>query len=385
MMTQTWAIFVESYRHLNSKKLFWITLVISGVIVLTFAAIGMNEKGLTFLWWELPFPIAPMLIGSPEVFYKLMFLNLGVAFWLTWGATILALVSTAGIMPEFISGGAIDVTLSKPMSRLRLFLTKYAAAMLFVGLQVGVFSVASFLVIGLRGRSWEPAIFLTIPIVVLFFSYLYCVCTLLGIVTRSTVAALLLTMLVWLGVFAVNSTDAILLVVRTQNEQSVEWLRNDIAEREKALAEATSETPQDGIVNAVKGAFSVDRKERELATRREQLEGREGTLRLVARWHDGFVLAKTALPKTAETIGLLERAMVSLADMQRIGDQDENAVQFEIEGDSELPIPQDPRAVQNEVIAKSRERPIWWIVGTSLGFEAVVLGLAGWIFCRRDF
>ena len=124
MMTQTWAIFVESYRHLNSKKLFWITLVISGVIVLTFAAIGMNAKGLTFLWWELPFPIAPMLLGSPEVFYKLMFLNLGVTFWLTWGATILALVSTAGIMPEFISGGAIDVTLSKPMSRLRLFLTK---------------------------------------------------------------------------------------------------------------------------------------------------------------------------------------------------------------------------------------------------------------------
>jgi hypothetical protein len=31
------------------------------------------------------------------------------------------------------------------------------------------------------------------------------------------------------------------------------------------------------------------------------------------------------------------------------------------------------------------KRPIWWIVGTSLGFEAVVLAVAAWIFCRRDY
>ena len=31
------------------------------------------------------------------------------------------------------------------------------------------------------------------------------------------------------------------------------------------------------------------------------------------------------------------------------------------------------------------QRPLWWIIGTSLGFEAVILGIACWIFCRRDF
>ena len=40
---------------------------------------------------------------------------------------------------------------------------------------------------------------------------------------------------------------------------------------------------------------------------------------------------------------------------------------------------------QREFLEKLRERPVWWVVGTSLGFEALVLCLAGFIFCRRDY
>ena len=31
-MTQTMAIFLDAYRELNSRKLFWITLILSGVV-----------------------------------------------------------------------------------------------------------------------------------------------------------------------------------------------------------------------------------------------------------------------------------------------------------------------------------------------------------------
>ena len=33
-MTQTCAIFLEAYRSLNSKKLFWMVLVLSGLVAL---------------------------------------------------------------------------------------------------------------------------------------------------------------------------------------------------------------------------------------------------------------------------------------------------------------------------------------------------------------
>jgi hypothetical protein len=38
-----------------------------------------------------------------------------------------------------------------------------------------------------------------------------------------------------------------------------------------------------------------------------------------------------------------------------------------------------------EVQEQIKDRPVWWVVGTSLAFEAVVLGIACWVFCRRDF
>jgi hypothetical protein len=38
-----------------------------------------------------------------------------------------------------------------------------------------------------------------------------------------------------------------------------------------------------------------------------------------------------------------------------------------------------------EVNNQLRDRSVSWIVGTSLLFEAAVLGLAAWIFHRRDF
>src|SRR6185437_5144958 len=96
-----------------------------------------------------------------------------------------------------IGGGSIDLYLAKPIGRARLFLTKYLAGLLFVTLQVVVISVGSFFVLGLRGHDWEPGLFWAIPIVVCFFSYLFAVCVLLGVKTRSTIAALLLTILCW--------------------------------------------------------------------------------------------------------------------------------------------------------------------------------------------
>lgn len=170
-MTQTLALLLDAYRELNSKKLFWFTLAISCLIALAFAAIGIDENGLSLLWWEIG-DIGGFVnsdIIPKDQFYKMMFANFGVGFWLGWIATILALVSTSGMIPDFIAGGAVELTLSKPVGRVRLFLTKWAVGLLFVALQVAVFTLACFLIIGIRGGSWTPRVFLAIPIVVLFF------------------------------------------------------------------------------------------------------------------------------------------------------------------------------------------------------------------------
>ena len=70
-----------------------------------------------------------------------------------------------------------------------IFMGVMAAGLLFVALQVAIFATASYFVIGIRGGSWEPGVFLAIPLVVCFFSYLYAVSVFFGVLTRSTLAA----------------------------------------------------------------------------------------------------------------------------------------------------------------------------------------------------
>lgn len=334
-MTQTLAIFLDAYRSLNAKKMFWIVLAISGLVVLACAMLGINERGLTVFGWQLEgdwFRWLNSDVVPPALLYKVLFVQFGVYLWLSWVATILALVSTAGIFPDLISSGSIDLVLCKPISRLRLFVTQYLAGLLFVTLQVIIFCVASFLVIGIRGGAWEPSLFVAVPLVVCFFSYLFSVCVFLGIATRSTLAALLLTLLFWFFVYAIGAAE---LLLGTTAERGLPGLP----------PQAEQAAPDDDLPQATGGSRALK----------------------VA--HQITFALKTAMPKTTETIALLERDLVSMAELPEPPNRRRRA-----------------RADFNEALQETmRSRPVWWVVGTSLLFELFVLAWAAWIFCRRDF
>lgn len=396
MLTQTLALLLDAYRELNAKKLFWITMILSGVIVLAFAAVGINEQGLTIFHWDLPFPINTTVI-SREVFYKqFLFMGLGVKFWLAWGATILALISTAGIIPDFVTSGSMPVMLAKPISRVRLFLTKYAMALLFVALQVSVFSGASFVVLGLRAQIWEPAVFLAIPMVIVFFSYLYCVCALIGLLTRSTIAALILTGLFWFALFAANTTESALLSFRTLQEQRVAAFDRAI-EQERARIEAQAaasreQAPATGILNTLRqNIIDPDSREQRFRDRLQRLEDRREdareSLASVSKWHTGSLVVKTVLPKTQETIALTERVLIDLASLTESLPEEGETIQGlpSQRQDEELGVVVDSRDVQRELLVKQRSRSAWWVVGASLLFEAAVLCIACVVFSRRDY
>jgi ABC-type transport system involved in multi-copper enzyme maturation permease subunit len=398
MITQTLAIFHDAYRELNAKKMFWIVLVLSALVVLVFAAVGVNNGQLTFFGWRTPVPI----VMDPAEFYRVMFTYLGIEVWLTLIATILALISTASIFPDFISGGSIDLYLSKPVSRLRLFLTKYAAGLLFAALQVFVFSLASFIVIGVRGGAWEPRLFLAVPLVVIFFSYLFCVCALVGVLTRSTVAAILLTALAWFLMWGVGTAEVVLLTVRTAAERQAKQVAPELRVMEGQIASIERMTPEQ----------QADRAEqlKILRDRRDELrnDADSSAVRNIGIAHDILYGVKTVLPKTSDTTDLLGRWLLS--EKTKSGDfgaeagegpEDASVVvtptTTETTDTAAAPSTQpDHRRRRREEQARFQEdarqvtetlntRPVSWVIGTSLGFEAVVLALAGWIFCRRDY
>jgi ABC-type transport system involved in multi-copper enzyme maturation permease subunit len=196
---QLWAVIVDSFRESLDRKIFWVVLGITLIVILAMASVGIDGEKVSFLFgaWDTTTerfnPVAEFgrsaLIGI--VVYYLMSIFLG------WIGIMLILVATASVFPSMMEGGSIDVILAKPISRVRLFLYKYLSSMVFVLTQATVFVVLSFLVMGLRWGVWAPGYLLSIPLLVLLFSYVYCVSVLVAVKTRSTVAAILISLGAW--------------------------------------------------------------------------------------------------------------------------------------------------------------------------------------------
>lgn len=355
MMTQTLAIFVDAYRDLNSRKLFWLAVAISALVVAVVGALGIDETGVSVLWFHFDSKFVNSVFFPRDVFYKLIFQSLGINIWLTWLAAILALISTASIVPELVASGSIDMMLSKPITRARLFLTRWVTGLFFAGIQAAAFVAASFLVIGLRGGVWEPALFIAVPVVVVFFSYLYCFCALMGVLTRSTVASLLLTLVFWLLLFAVQRAETFLNSGRIASRMEVAAIERAIETRLGKNADA-----------------DVDRLRAELES--ERLSS--------GRWETGYWPAYavvTALPKTNETTEWLERELVRNASFRRPAKEDENLRFF---GSMRVRRKDFEDALYDDAEARKGAA---WAIGTSLAFEAVMLGGCVFLFRRRDF
>lgn len=370
-MRQTLALFLDAYRELNSKKMFWIVLALSGLVVVGFATIGVNSRNqITLLGMSTRLPA---LLQKGEMF-KLVFDALGINIWLSGVAMVLAIISTSSLFPDLMGAGSIDLYLSKPISRLRLFLIKYLIGMIFVALQVAIFSTASFLVIGWRGETWEPRLFLAVPIVVCIFSYLWCMCVLMGVLTRSTLAAALLTILVW-GVFVgVDRAEFITLMAKNHVSHLIEGRIPQLqAAESQAAAERRALAATQPTSEELSHAARLDDRWQKL---QDEQEEDTRTLKKADTAHRIIYAVKTLLPKTRETNDLLDRCLLSADDRR------------EMEADRRQRR-KAPTWMAVDAAAETadmmRARPVSWIVGTSLLFEAVILIWAAWLFCRQDF
>lgn len=353
-MTQTLAILLDAYRELNHRRLFWIALALSGLVVLAVAGIGVNERGFTILHWTIEAQGINSSILPPSLFYKSAFVGLGVSFWLTWIATILALITTAGIIPDLVTSGSVDLAVSKPISRSRLLLTKFVGGLLFSALQVTVFTTASFFVIGWRGGAWEPGVFLAIPLVILFYSYLYSFCALMGVLTRSTVASLLLTILFWAVCAGLWIAFVLVNTGRFANDLNIAAIERIKEERVRDRGERADLSRLDSdLERAVSWKPFWERASQ------------------ISEW------VVTPLPKTAATIELLQRALIEAADLPEGPETNDDSP---FAGGRVR-----QRELQKSVLAWQSEYSATWIIGTSLAFEAMILGLCCWIFSRRDY
>ena len=338
-MIQAGVILLDSLRMLRASNLFWVSIWISTLVALVYASIGFTDTGISagFGLWDIPMPILRKGTREAEVFYLLMFTDVIVRFWLGWFSLVLALISTSSIFPQFLQTGSIEIALSKPVSRTRLFLLKYLGGLLFVALQTALFCLVAFIAMGLRVNEWNLTIFWAVPVITFSFSLIYCVGVIIGVTTRSTVFALLGALMFWLLTLVAQWTEDFM--------YKVAYLMPEVG-------------------------MGVDLKSGQIS------EADNNSVSGMKKAYEAIKPVVAVLPKTREcTVGLKRLIRFKERNSMLTG-MDMGSVLMAGEADPAI----------RKAMEKYEMRHSWFsIIGSSLVFEVLVLGWAVWIFSRRDY
>lgn len=339
-MRETLTILGDSLKLLRARKLFWIVLGISLFVGLIYASIGFNEEGMSLFFGISKIP-NELLVKESEygkMFYLLLFTNFISPHWLGFIAVLLALLTSCSVFPELMKEGSIETIISKPVSRWKVFTVKYAGMLAFMAVPLSLFCLIVFLAMGLRVGVWKPEIFYAVPLLTFVFSILYSFAVLVGVWTRSTLFALLATMLLWATCFLVHITESFSYSMGVMNPQA------GIVVEESMTPVDTGESlePSDGFMSYY------------------------NTLRRVT-W---------IMPKPRKSTLLLKRLLVF---EEELGELAGVSLTGMILGAPE-------QGIQREAQADADQRMgLAEILVPSTLFQIFAFGLGGWKFSRRDF
>jgi ABC-type transport system involved in multi-copper enzyme maturation permease subunit len=155
------------------------------------------EPSLFFGAWPIESATSPMGFSA----YVLAKIVLGIGAWV---AVLMSVIITSFFIPNMLRKGTIDMMLVKPTHRWSLLLFKYLGGLTFIFLNA-IYAVGGiWLILGLRTGLWANNALLMVFSLTFFFAILYAISTFVGVVTRSTIAAILLTFVVWFFYFLVG-------------------------------------------------------------------------------------------------------------------------------------------------------------------------------------
>lgn len=176
------------------------------------------------------------------------------------GGTLLLLVGliiTAFFIPNMLRKGSIDLLLSKPIGRAQLLVYKYIGGLTFVFL-VTTYTVGGiWLALAVRSGYWDPSFLAVIPLLTFTFAIIYAMSTLVAVLTRSPIAAMIVSIVFMLFLYIVGQVKTVFDGLRADGrgaERMPEWAftlvdtLNNVLPRYKDLDKLTSKLISDGTL-----------------------------------------------------------------------------------------------------------------------------------------
>lgn len=135
---------------------------------------------------------------EPQILQTIIKLGLGIV------AVFIAILVTSPMIPDAFRSGALHLLLSKPISRVWLFLAKFVGGCAFALINITFVLIGLYLIAGLRFEMWNHGLLLCIPLLMFVFIIFYSVSALAGLLWHNAIVSVVTCMLFWLFCFAIG-------------------------------------------------------------------------------------------------------------------------------------------------------------------------------------
>jgi len=185
------ALVKGTVRELASKAVLYVLAGISTFIIIVAAlAFGAtaSDAGMTITFFGNP-------VGTPVPRETLSTmagaLEASLAGGLFFGVVVFGLFGTAGVIPDALEKGTVDIYLSKPIARWQLLAGKYLGSVAVIFLNIVYFIGAIWLVLGIKAGVWNTHFLLLALLMTYEFASLFAIVTFLGVLSRNMAIAII--------------------------------------------------------------------------------------------------------------------------------------------------------------------------------------------------
>ena len=178
-------------RELAAKATLYVLAGIS-TLMLLFAALAIGAdstaEGMTITFFGKP--------ASPPVTREALAdlagkIEAGFAGGLFLGVVVFGAFGTAGVIPDALEKGTVDLYLSKPIARWQLLLGKYLGSVAVMFLNILYFIGGLWLIVGVKVGVWNMQFLLSAFLLTYVFAALYAVVAFFGVVSRNMAIAII--------------------------------------------------------------------------------------------------------------------------------------------------------------------------------------------------
>jgi ABC-type transport system involved in multi-copper enzyme maturation permease subunit len=339
----------------------------------------------TFLFGAVALP------ASQPLFEQVLFIESIIVGWMGSNiAVIVSIIITAFFIPNMLRKGTIDLLLVKPIHRPVLLLYKYIGGLTFIFLNTTVAVGCVWLALGLRSGLWAPTFLLMIFVLTFFFAVLYAVSALFGVLTRSPIASILLTVVFWVLLTSVTGLNAFFELRRGMDRVARALDQSEASGKDAAAAGAIfmQNTPFSRaawasyvlspppapvdvpVATPEEGESEEENRPPRPGRRRGPLEELHFEENWVSR---GTAALHASLPRTSDLDQFLNKHL-----------RHDLAFGELLSPPVEQPAPELPGAL-GSIQFVPEPAPLWLILGVSLSYIVAFLGLASWRFAVRDY